>query len=322
MKSKKGVVEAQLTWVFILIVGTIILLFFIGIAQKQRQIAEMKSSANILQQLDGILTGAEVSSGTSFLIKIPKVEIELDCNSFSIGGLTKSLKTRIVFSPDLISGRQLIIYNLDWSVPYRVSNFLYLSSPEVRYVLVGGAEELNESLPEFMNKEIVSSIDNLTDKNNYKVKFVFFDYTPSGTEGITNLKTKDVTAISIDTAKGLDAYGTIEFYQVEDGQWSIGTETDYLKKESVVGAIFAENIDQYECAMKKASKKLKIVTSIHKTRATTLSNNYDPGSTCYTLLNQALNLLREDAGLEDTSSLVGLVSINRQLQLLGCPTIY
>jgi len=45
MRNKKAIVEAQLTWVFVLIVGAVILLFFIGIAQKQKEIADMKSSA-------------------------------------------------------------------------------------------------------------------------------------------------------------------------------------------------------------------------------------------------------------------------------------
>jgi len=95
-------------------------------------------------------------------------------------------------------------------VPYRVTNFLYITSPDIRYIIVDDdigsyslADELNRTLPPdyiekrgkkrlFMNKELVDNTNDLGDKNNYKVKFIFFD-NPSG-----GLSTgKDVSAINI-----------------------------------------------------------------------------------------------------------------------------
>ena len=305
-KGKKGIVEAQLTWVFILIVGVIILLFFIGIAQKQKQIADMKASANILQQLDAILTGAEVSSGTSSLIKIPKMELKLDCNSFSIGGITKPLKTRVVFSPDLIKGRQLITYNLDWSVPYRVTNFLYLTSPEVRYILVGDAEDLDNDLPDVINKEVVYDINNIENINinNYKVKFIFKENNNPSQNDFPDLK-EEISAINILD----DQY--ISFYN--DGEWSDSVR--YYDTASLLGAIFAEDQEQYECAMKKAFEKFNVVTAFYKKRIELLNQ----------LVPQCnlgnLNLPGQlDFGKEIPISDIQFQ--NDQLQVQSCPTIY
>jgi len=311
MRNRKGIVEAQLTWVFVLIVGAVILLFFIGIAQKQKEIADMKTSANLLQQLDGILTGAEVSSGTASLINIPKMDIEIDCNSFSVEGITKQLKTRIVFAPDLIKGRQLITYNLDWSVPYRVSNFLYLTSPEVRYILVDDtgtlAEELNESLPEIMNKEIYRSGDIfLQDKGNYKVRFIFLDKSQSSiTSNLARAREweGEISAINIKED------GTIDFYNSSGSSYA---NEDFTGKAQKIGAVFAENAAQYECAKIKAKEKLEIVTEIYQDRLIELNKTISD-STCKNLLAYTL------PGLTD---IIGVETRNNALQLQSCPTIY
>lgn len=305
MRNKKGIVEAQLTWVFVLIVGAVILLFFIGIAQKQKEIADMKSSANLLQQLDGILTGAEVSSGTSSLIDIPKMEIKVDCetNAFYIGDAKKSIANRIIFSPDLIKGRQLITYNLDWSVPYRVSNFLYLSSPQIKYVLVGNADQLEEDLPDIMNIQVVGDVEEVSDENNYKIKFIFWN--EKGT--LPDIQ-GDLSAINI-----IVGSQEIEFF--EDREWS---STKYYDTASLLGAIFSENKEQYDCTIDKASKKFDIVTSLNIERINKLILD---SLECDTLLNLALDSLQNNDFSEPTY-IANVESKNYNLQMASCPTIY
>jgi len=305
MKSKKAIIEAQVTWVFILIVGVIILLFFFGIAQKQKQISDLKMSAALLNQLDGILTGAEVSAGTASLIPIPKIDIEIEnCDSFSVGSATKSLKSRIVFSPDLIKGRQLIAYNLDWSVPYRVTNFLYLTSPEVRYIFINPPSDFYESLPEIMNKEIVTAPNDIDNKNNYKVKFVFLNSNTDSFLDIAKSWGAEISAINISNNK-------VSFYN--GSEWS--SELNCNDTASLIGAIFAEDAEQYKCAMKKADEKFKIVTEIHQRRLIKLNETLQEG-TCKNLIE---NLINNFISLLDTD---GKVQANEELQQYSCPTIY
>ncbi len=294
-RNKRGIIEAQLTWVFILIVGVIILLFFVGIAQKQKQISDTKNAAEILQQLDGILTGAEVSTGTASLVNIPKLDIELTCDAFTIEGVTKQLDARVVFGPDLIQGRQLVMYNLDWSVPYRVTNFLYLTSPNVRYVLVGEAEqELESLLPEYITYESIPTSDNFTDKKNYKVRFVFWDK-----QGNIPDVRGDISAVSIND-------NSASFNNGLTWSPSIAYEGDAFK----VGAVFAENSEQFNCTVKKAEEKKRIVTELYQDRINLLKSKYSAGEACRELLD--INL----------TAFYDLESRNYDLQLQSCPTIY
>ena len=75
--SKKGIVEIQFNWVLILAVGAVILLFFSVVIMKQKSISEVSISSIILKNLEGILSGAEVSIGTVNSVAIPKTKIKI-----------------------------------------------------------------------------------------------------------------------------------------------------------------------------------------------------------------------------------------------------
>ena len=74
MRSKKGVVEIQFNWMFVLIAGAIILALFIGIILRQKGISETTTNALILNNLDAVLSGSEVSVGTVNVVKMPEAK--------------------------------------------------------------------------------------------------------------------------------------------------------------------------------------------------------------------------------------------------------
>ena len=232
MNNKKGVIELQFNWIFILIAGAVILIFFGYLVTTIRGTAEEKTSTTVLSNLETILTGAGVSTGTINFIKLPKSEVEISCERFSIGDLRRTIESDVIFAPRKIKGRDLMTWTLEWAVPYRVNNFLYLTSPQVRYVLVfdgtfGSNSEslmlkINESLPEEINKEIVKTsgaasfplYSSIKDLNNYEVRFIFFNLDPTITipSELSNMNDKDVTALKID-ASLIEGVGVLTFYQ-------------------------------------------------------------------------------------------------------------
>ena len=44
--NKKGIIEIQFNWIFVLVVGAIILVFFFGFVQKQKSFAEEKNAGS------------------------------------------------------------------------------------------------------------------------------------------------------------------------------------------------------------------------------------------------------------------------------------
>ncbi len=158
--KKAQAAETQFNWIFILIVGAVILGFFVFIVIKQKGASEAKFAGKVSQQLDTILVGAKVSSGAFQEIPTPEVTIEFGCDDYFIGPASQRLGNRIVFAPAIVEGRSIQTWTLDWNVPFKVTSFLYITAPTIRYYVIvkqiddKAATEFYESLPAKLNKQI------------------------------------------------------------------------------------------------------------------------------------------------------------------------
>ncbi len=183
--TKKSQVSVQINWLFVLIAGAIILLFFIGIVFRQKTISDSRLTASIAEDLDLIITGAESAGSTATPIPIPPIEIKFSCEGdeepwFGVDwertGVDRRLNKKIVFGPDLIKGLNIITWALRFQAPFTVSNFVYLTSPSIRYIFVfqdnAFAQEIFDDFPDIMNKVQVSSLNSINDESNYKVKII------------------------------------------------------------------------------------------------------------------------------------------------------
>ncbi|MBS3098270.1 hypothetical protein J4209_05740 [Candidatus Woesearchaeota archaeon] len=342
-KGKKGFIEIQFNWIFILVVGTIILIFFIMLIAKQKDVSEERVNKKILTYIDGILTGTEVRKKVTNTVDIPNIELEFGCDSYTIAksGAPKSFRARHIFAPNSVKGRKLIGWSYDWSIPYRVTNFLYLTTPQIRYMLIGStdlAKEINSSIPEDINNEFYPSLPALIDKNNNKVKFVFFNQNPSGDLSVfSGMDDKDVTAIKI-----TESSNKLDFYEKEGNSWSSSLGISYYFGEaSLMGAIFSDYKDNngeaiYDCVMRKAFKKLNLITDIYKSRSESLYEYYNSmGDNCKTYHSSAKTKLGEIKSFsnilsqgfpQDISSIKTkseeLFSLNDYAQLDSCTLIY
>ncbi|HII71286.1 TPA: hypothetical protein HA265_00860, partial [Candidatus Woesearchaeota archaeon] len=182
--SRRAQVESQFNWIFILIVGALILGFFAYIVIKQKTASEAKFAGTVTKQLNTILVGAKVSSGAEQEIPTPEVSIQFSCTDYFIGPASQRLGNRIVFAPTFIKGNRLQTWTLDWNVPFKVTSFLYLTAPTIRYYIIGPSIEdektlqFYDSLPKKMNKQFrtldeYSSGDILYENDEY-VRFIFF----------------------------------------------------------------------------------------------------------------------------------------------------
>ena len=233
MLQKRGAIEIQFNWIFIIIAGIIILGFFFSIINKQKTIVEEQVSISIKTNLGAVLTGARAAVSTASRINIPDIDIIYDCDGYIIGK-TNAIRTKTSFSPNLIKGPVIMSWTHEWNMPFRVTNFLYITSPFVRYIFVNTgpiAEEVYNMMPNrtitdqgevkaFFNKELVSpsEIPELKDKNNYKIRFIFFaDSEPTSVTlpKFGGLKSRDYSAVKINANSIQDLQGTGElvFYE-------------------------------------------------------------------------------------------------------------
>lgn len=327
--NKKGVTQTQFNWIFIMIAGALILLFFISMVYKQKSVSEQKAEIVIQKNLQEILTQAEISKQTEQIIKAPEKEFRYSCEGFSVGSLA-AFNPRIVFAPDLLKSntRELILYSLEWRVPFRIVNFLYVISPEIRYIIVDDNDNLNSVadqlynlLPENIDKgESVikfSDLSDIKDKNNYKIKIIFFNKNNININlnNIKNTKDEDISIINI---KGdeLDEDGDIGFYKYKKNNPE--KTLPFLKKESVIAAVFSENAEIYECNMKKAISRLKKVYDVYKKRADELRDKKEGCNTYYDVnLNPNFN---DYSNIYD--NIKNIENQNNGAQILSCPLIY
>jgi len=337
--KKKADIEIQFNWIFILIAGAVILLFFISIINNQKKVSDEKIAHISLTNLESILMGAETIPGTLHTIETPNVDIKFDCNNYYIGNTKKDIKDSVVFAPSLIKGKQMQVLTLDFDMPFRITNFVYVTHPNIRYIFVYNdsdndskklIKEINSTLPDNFKREIYSNLpDPLQDKNNYKIKVVFF-YNLTNIPNQIKSAGKDIGIVIVDPTQ---ASKEIKFYNLTNNNFVQAGNSYYFDTSTLIGAIFSENMQEYNCTIQKALKKTNIVSKIYEKRVEKLINDYNELSTCYTdyeNANKTIGYIKNAAndGLVE-STIQNIVSYannlketNTDLIYKSCPTIY
>ena len=349
LRKKRGQMEIQFNWIFVLIAGALILAFFISVVNKQREVSAIRTSASVATNLESIFTGAEISTNTVNVFDLPQTTVDFECGSYAIGSVRKQTGDNVVFAPTRIEGRQMITWARDWSVPYRVMNFLYLTDPVIRYIIVNNSRNLGkkifDTLPREMNKEVIDVIDfaSLADRNDPHIRFIFL----GGVNGdvlqssLLNVDDEKISAVAFPDLQGEDSiprFGNVEFFRKQGSNFVSSGETFYMNDDALFGALYSGTAENYNCAMRNAFSRLALVSSIYVNRSLELQKFYGSGG-CFTFHHDRfLSVLESIAsdlsvsyppltGITPLSNIQdNMVSLkndqNRQLQLLSCELIY
>lgn len=292
----KAQLDIQFHWIFILIVGAIILSFFVGVAIWYKDIQEQKSAADVVTTLDALFLFAKESPKTARYTEIPEIDLTFTCSAaectdygcasaFSGGGISRATETEILFTLDHLEGRSLITWALEWTLPYKVANFLYLTNDRVRYILVYDEEHsdlfytLNSLLAEnsYITKETIkieSPADfSLTHKGDDFVRIVAFldEETLSETAiaavlGEQDEKEKKWDVLYVD---GTEEHGMVIY---DDGTG------EYIGLPLLIGALFSADADFYSCNFQKALLQAQQVSAVSLERAKQLENHFSADS--------------------------------------------
>lgn len=279
--GKKGQIELTFNWIYIAIAGAIILLFFIGIVVKQSKVSEEQLSVDVVRILDTIFTGAGVSEKTKNIIPAKGLAdyiLYFDCNEgvseFGIKNQPARRQNSIdpLFAPREIQSNQIITLSLPYRLPFKIIDFLYVTSYNTKYVLIGGTpdfveEFLNET--EGFNREYHDELSGLKIDGDIQIRIIDAEgnQVPGKNvpAGLVNFADKDVSAVVFP-----DGGERVDFYQKERGFWkklnkepmdiiSLDKEKDAAK----YAAIFSQDDRMYRCNMKKAFKRLEYLTEVY-----------------------------------------------------------
>ena len=332
-KCRKAQAETQFNWIFVLVVGAIIIAFFAFVVVKQRSASEAKFAGKVSQQLNTILVGAKVSSGTVQEIPTPEISIRFTCNDYYIGPASQRLGSRVVFAPEYVEGSSIITWTLDWNVPYKITSFLYITSPLVKYVVVGegrDAERIYSGLPDKLTKQQVTMANYITlrDEGDMHVRFIFVDQTAPSFDIPVGLEGVEVSGLKVNT----DERSVQFLVQSETGLIASGQVYRYMEDELLYGAIFADKPDEYECLVKRAYSRLNTVSSVYYEKLNEMAPMFE-ATNCEGFYRRNADINRlitatDDFPLEDAdytaigNAKSGLKETNMRLQLQSCPLIY
>lgn len=353
---KKAQIEMQLNWIYVLIVGALIIGFIFMFVRNSIDSSNDQIEQAVTLNLKNILLVSRSNVDTSTPIDLHDVKLKYSCNdgfpTIASDSFTTSIDDVVVFSQEELSGDSMYLWTREWFVPYKVDNFLYLSAPNTLYYFVydGAAnselgDQINRSIPDTFNVIIDNQLDlsRVVNDNYDYIKLVFIGvdhtYISNDLRGFefTDVGDAKLTVVSIESDSKEDNYGSVYYHRTVsnalDGTYD---SSKYLGFASLLGAVFSDNINDYECSMNMALDKAQYINQVLLDRTTYLlddasSDNLIPFR-CSFYLNKMMFSLEEmsNSFLSDVSLTIGalyakssdLVYYNSQSEDDSCPLTY
>lgn len=277
--EKRGL-ATQFNFIFILVAGAIILIFFVGFAIKYKGLQEDRNEIEVLKGIDNSLYALQSSSLlTTKEINIP-IKTKFDCENIIISD--KILKTnKFIFSPTELN-KQTFIWYQPFELPFRVTDFYYIFPKNQKFYLIYDSN--TKSFVDYILEKIPSTLKlnfEAIQPNqilNKKGKFIYF--TNQGDLQI--YPDQDFN------------YGTIKFKD---------KTSEYYGLPMLFGAIIAEDFDTYNCLKDNIIKETQNSYNLYKKKIQILKQdsslshcNYDQISSLLNTDNLQLNskLLKEN----------------------------
>lgn len=325
MKSQQGQIQIQFNWIFVIIVGSVLLVFFFMLIRNQSDTTEERIDITQSKYFQTVISATGQKSGTLKEYKVKDLSVRFTCNrqtqeyTYSVEDLpSRDTTYEVIFSPELLAGEDIQTWTQDWQVPFSAGNFLYLTNSRHAYVFVQSQssdyEDLIKDFPKNISVEIINSTNTFDDVNrrNYeRITYVFlYEEEPTNptllSTALTPLdaeKNKVILIRKSDEANTLFDVGQIYFLRPSQYNnylnnqnrelWYNNQDTSrissYLGKASLYGAIFSENKEMYECNMEKAFTKLELITELYYHRIENLVASDDLTNLCKEALQGPAN---------------------------------
>ena len=306
-------------------------MFFVSVAIKYKSSAEDELSIKVLTNLEGIFSGAGISTGTTQVQTIPRTGIKFGCGSYQIGKSSLDTNT-ILFAPTEFNSENLVLWSQPFNIPFKTADFLYITSPEIRYIFVydetdDEADDIFYHLPpkeltetkqgrtvsiRAMNKEqLFTGGFAVKDNNDQHIRFIFIN-TPV-TSLINGINEEKRSTLHIDTSNKKLTFS-------DNSQ-----EIHYLTDSDLYGAIFSDNFDFYTCTMQKAFKKSSYVVDVYAKRSQELASVRCLHPTDIDLFKEKIDACSDtDCDIPSLSSYISKIERHNNIliQKEKCATIY
>ena len=319
--SSKAQAQVTFHWIYVVLAGAVILLFFAGIVVRQKSVAERGLTADVNRILETILAGAGVSEKTKNVIDtsgLADLTLYFSCTEgvgeFGIvGGSSRAQNARDpLFAPEKIKSPQLITWSLPYAFPFKIIDFLYVTAPTIKYAvfsLSGSFDELEEEFQDVGNVvhlQTPEAYANLAPEQYFHIRIVTDGSLDLISQGVPlklrSLDDERVTLVEVLDGSG-ESGGRARYYQKKGSAWQQQGEVKFLslggeKDPAAFAAIFAGTPEQYRCNMQKALTRLELLTRLYQKKEEQLEGYYfgkgqSTGSCMNILVNNPLNNVKD-----------------------------
>ena len=270
---KKGMSEI-FKYILVLVAGITILMFFISFGVNVSKTLKGVTASdvretlndyfNALSSAENLVTTADINSKA--YVNYPGcgyIGINID------GTESSSVEyNHIIFSPSILN-KKLYVWTLEWKYPFNAANFFYLIDPSTKIFFVGNDKAIDGIMKGMDNrfgveKKALISQDFIKEQSSrYKNVIIVFFGQPAIQSGLANVKTRSIQAISCNEKDDdEECRGTVDFN---------GKQMFFAGKAMLYGAIFADDLKNYECGFNLAAKRLKLVSSVYDKKRLLLS---------------------------------------------------
>ena len=288
--DKKGV-DITFNWIFVIIAGTILLLFLIYFSWKQIGLFNIISINEVVDSINNEITAFSIGISSNKIVNLPKDVIF----KFKCGDVIYKNTRKDTFN--LIYGEgnfkdSFLLWTNSWVFPFKIDNLYYAINLNKKIFIIGN-ENMFFNLPDRFTK-----FNKLNDE--IKKEDVIVDFTNSK---IFN-KFKENKILDVDKEKSI-----ITFYPEEKKE-------EFYGEAMIYGAVFSDYED-YICLKKKSLQKLDLISKLYKKKSEYLESN----SKCsfqYDQIEKTLDLFK----VNPIKYQAVLIEQNDQIKRNGCISVF
>jgi hypothetical protein len=278
-QRRKAQIEIHFNWIFVLLIGGVILFFFFTVIGNQKKQADVEIASDLVGSLDSVFSTITSNPDTVDSFPFIRANLEFLCDidenqmmtsHYFIQGVGPvDTRYTAIYSPAKLEGSNITSWTQTWKIPFETTVITYLANERTLFLFIIDAEgepllKLYNELPRQFKKTRVTSGDISTFQIKGYDRYIII--TEKSVVPPPVIADKAYTRIvTITDTTELDE-GTVKFSHK-------GTTTSpipYYSKQLFWGAVFAEDEQAYYCNTYKALSRLKQLSSIMSARSTAM----------------------------------------------------
>ena len=304
LNQRKGITIA-FNWVFAIVAGSVIFLFFGYFAYQNTDLFGKVTAVQISEDLSVTFSNLKTSLISTEISFDRDVKLGFICeNGFEYMRVNKGgkfLYDNIVFAPKKLDSSEFLLFTKSWNVPYRVDNFIFMTD-KVRKYKLRGSDIPNLDFPDEFREFVEPLIGDPI------AKIINFKKSGGCTADLDSSSDDDIVNICYQ-GDGEEMHGTI--YGKDGDNW----EVDFYGEAMIYAAIFG---DQLGCLEPLLDEKLQIMSNVYTEKIQDLTG----GSCVYDEIEDQIVRLNKlsNTNFENSASIVKRE--NKKRIINGCKPVF